>query len=134
MPSIEHRDPSARADRGDEWRPVASDESGHPGQRADQDGTVLLASESLCGEHERRHPCVFQGRDFRVTVPDRLVLRDDDPAALAHRGQPLRIWRIIRKVVGVRFDVGSGLAQRLGDNVAPQVAIDEEDKRQAARS
>jgi hypothetical protein len=124
---IEHRDPSTGTDRRDERRLIPRDEAEHRRQGARQDCSVLGAGEALGRQDERRHAGGLEGGDLRATIADPFVLGDDHPYASTCLTQPDFVGSILRKVIGMDLDPGAGRAQSLRDDVAPEIAVDEED-------
>jgi hypothetical protein len=123
----DHRETRRGADAGDKWRSIACEKPEHLGERLRKHGAILGSAQPLRGEDERSDARLQQSVKLDITVPDTLVFGDNDPAVLACGLEPCLVRGIFGEVVGVDLDSGAGATESLGDGVAPQVAIDEED-------
>lgn len=72
-------------------------------------------------------------RQFIRLVADPGVVGDGNPFAPAHLGQPVFVGALGREVIAVALD-GEARALQDGREERAEVAISEEDNRQAARS
>lgn len=85
MTAIKHCNSRADAYRGNKGRAVADDEAEHSRQSPRQDGPVLRTCETFRGQDKGCNASRFECCQFRLTMPNRLVLCDDDPSSLADR-------------------------------------------------
>lgn len=66
-------------------------------------------------------------------VTDTIIVGERNPAAPTHFRQPLFIWRIVSKVIGVSLDRKTSGFQN-GSEPLAEIAVSEPDLGQAARS
>lgn len=88
---------------------------------------------SVADDHEQRNPVPHDGIEFIGLVADAAIMCERDPSSLTDRSQPVFIGAIGREVISVFLDPQSSLLQCLREAGA-EIAIREEDKRQAACS
>ena len=87
----------------------------------------------LADDDEEPHSVADHRRQLIRLVADSGVVGDGDPFAPAHLGQPVFVRALGREVIAVALD-GEARGRQDGREERAEVAISEEDKRQAARS
>jgi hypothetical protein len=112
---------------GNERGPVFNQKPTHPWQRGREDCPIFGTSEPLGRQDECRHTGMFEGLEFRRSMPDAFVFRDDRPSSRSCGRKPGLIRRVIWEVVRVNLDMSPSSAQRFRDGISPKVAIDKED-------
>lgn len=102
----------------------------HPGQSLDKNLADFNAAQIASRrQHKsadfRRH----QGVRLYCTVAKMLVFRQYNPAAFARFGQPGLVLCVLREMVVMKFDLRSGVTERIGNNTAAERTVNEEDQR-----
>ncbi len=107
----------------------------HPRKRRDKRLRHLLTAQIPASQNEDREPGTQECCEFIWPRPNAFVLCEHYPAFMTHGGQPLRVGRLLRKQLVVRYDINAGISQSVGNPVATDRTIDEEGlSRQATRS
>jgi hypothetical protein len=98
------------------------------GQCRNENAGHLRALEVLRRQDKGTDTGVHQGHPFNFTISDARVLCQDNPLAPSNLQKPLFISGIGQKVVIMHSDICASLAQRIGYDPLPKVAIQEQDE------
>jgi hypothetical protein len=91
-------------------------------------GKHLFRRDLLTPEEDGMNSRFAQGAALCRIAENPLVLGHDDPTALPHDLQPLRILRVRREVVRVNLDVDPQRPQTIWNLLRSQTTVDEEPK------
>jgi hypothetical protein len=105
---------------------VAGDNSFDPWKRFDKSGGHFGPLELGGSQHECSHLRRRNRRAFGDAVPNAIIFREHNPAALADFKKPIFVFSVRGKVVVVDLDGLADLPQRLSDDLPTERTVDEE--------